>query len=83
MTETRQPIYIAFAVTNDEEGLMPVCWHTSKQRAGEVGEKLALQDGFKFYGVFGCDHADSLAMNSFSPDDHRLNQKKLAIAVDQ
>ncbi|MCC5623259.1 hypothetical protein [Nostoc sp. CHAB 5715] len=72
---TRQPIYIAYAVTSDKEGLMPVCWHTSKQRAGEVGEELALGEGLKFYGVLGCNHADYLAMNSFS-DDHRLNAKK-------
>ncbi|MHC5823975.1 MAG: hypothetical protein ACYT04_51105 [Nostoc sp.] len=72
---TRQPIYIAYAVTSDREGLIPLCWHTEKQRAREVGEELAKQDGLRFYGVFGSNHADYLAANNF-PDDHRLNLLK-------
>ncbi|MBN3926106.1 hypothetical protein [Nostoc sp. NMS4] len=71
----RQPIYIAYVVTEDGEGLMPVCWHSEKQRAGEVGEALAKLDGLNFWGVFGCNHADYLAISTF-PDDHRLNANK-------
>ncbi len=72
---TRRPIYVAYDVSRDKEGLMPLCWHSEKQRAGEVGEELAKQDGLTFYGVFGCNHADYLATTSF-PDDHRLNANK-------
>ncbi|MEH2312359.1 MAG: hypothetical protein V7K35_13390 [Nostoc sp.] len=70
-----EPIYVAYAVTSDGEGLMPVCWHTSKQRAGEVGEALSIQDGVSFWGVFGCNHADYQAITCF-PDDHPLNTKQ-------
>ena len=69
---TREPIYVAYAVTSDQEGLMPLCWHTSKQRASEVGEALAKQDGLAFWGAFGCNHADYQAITCF-PDDHSLN----------
>ncbi len=71
----RQPIYIAYAVTSDSQGLMPVCWHTEKQRAGDVGQALVRLDGLVFWGVFGCNNADYLAINNF-PDDHPLNVKK-------
>jgi hypothetical protein len=71
----REPIYVAYAVTSDEEGLMPLCWHTEKQRVGEVGEALAKQDGLVFWGIFGCNHADYQARTCF-PDDHPLNVKQ-------
>ena len=69
---TIQPIYVAYAVASDGEGLITLCWHTSKQRAGEVGEALAKQDGLAFWGIFGCNHADYQAITCF-PDDHPLN----------
>ncbi|MEH2287157.1 hypothetical protein [Nostoc sp.] len=72
----RQPIYVAYAVTDDQEGLMPLCWHTSKQRAGEVGQALAKQDELAFWGIFGCNHADYLAESTF-PNDHPLNASAL------
>ena len=71
---TKQPIYVVYAITSDQ-GLMPLCWHTSKQRAGEVGEALTKQDGLAFWGMFRCNHADYQAITCF-PDNHQLNVKQ-------
>ena len=70
---TRQPIYVAYAVTSD--GPKPLCWHPSKRRAAEVAEALAKQDRLPFWEIFGCHYADHQAMTCF-PDDHPLNVKQ-------
>ncbi|MEH2243392.1 hypothetical protein [Nostoc sp.] len=71
---TRELIYVAYAVTSDDKGLVSVCWHTEKQRASEVGDAVAKQDGLTFFGAVGCNYADYQAITSF-PDDHPLNTK--------
>lgn len=70
----KQTIYIAIALSLDNNALVPVCWHTDKTRAGDVGTPLTQQNGLAFFGVTSCNHADFEADSSF-PDDHWLNAK--------
>ncbi len=67
-----QVIYIGLA-KDQHNNLLLLCWHTEKQRAGDVAKELAQQMGVKFLGVVNCDNADYEALSSF-PDDHLLNQ---------
>lgn len=69
---TKQTIYIGLA-KDQHDNLLPLCWHTNKQRAGDVAQALALQIGVNFVGVVNCSEADDEARSSF-PDDHFLNQ---------
>ncbi|MEH1971087.1 hypothetical protein [Nostoc sp.] len=69
---TNQTIYIGLA-KDQHDNLLPLCWHTNKQRAGDVAQALAQQIGVNFVGVIHCAGADYEALASF-PDEHFLNQ---------
>lgn len=71
----KQKIYVALALNTDTSGLVALCWHTDKSRAGDVGTTLTQQNGLRFFGVIDCNHADFEADSSF-PDDHWLNEKR-------
>ncbi|MDZ7953346.1 hypothetical protein [Nostoc sp. DedQUE09] len=71
----KQTIYVALALNPDKNGLVALCWHTDKSRAGDVGTALTQQNGLAFFGVTSCENADFEADSSF-PDDHWLNAKK-------
>ncbi|MBW4425316.1 MAG: hypothetical protein KME50_12920 [Nostoc desertorum CM1-VF14] len=67
----KQTIYIGIA-KDQHDNILPLCWHTKKQRAGDVAQQLAKQIGANFVGVIHCNEADYEAQASF-PDDHFLN----------
>lgn len=59
-------------IDDDTARLIPLCYHQSKQRVGEVGEALAKEQGIRFLNIYSCNEADWEAFSSF-PDDHPLN----------
>ncbi len=67
-----QVVYVGYA-KDQHDNLLLLCWHTNKQRAGDVAQALAKQIGVNFVGVINCNDADYEASSSF-PDEHFLNQ---------
>ncbi|MBN3942999.1 hypothetical protein [Nostoc sp. NMS9] len=71
----KQTIYIALALSTDNNALVAMCWHIDKSRAGDVGTALTQQKGLAFFGVTSCENADFEADSGF-PDEHWLNKKQ-------
>lgn len=71
----KQTIYIAIALTEDQQGVTPLCWHTDLNRAKDVGVALAPEVGLVFVGMMETNHAEYEAARIF-PDDDCLNKAK-------